>query len=338
MSGCVAEREPKLYAIPAAMAFAEEIREHLSCTIQPMNVTTFACGETRVDIENSVRGENVYLIGWGVGWSDGPGQVSSVNENLMQVLVAVNAFKLASAGKITVVFPNLPYSRQDRKDASRQPITSKLLADMLKVAGCNHLITMDLHAAQIQGFYDFPADNLYGSPHLVGRLSQVYNKGDPIAVVSPDAGGRKRVEDTIDRLRRSGFQDVEMVYMHKKRDPRTGEVIRQELIGDPTDRYCILVDDMGDTCGTLISAAQKLREECVQSVVAAVTHGVFSRDAITRLSQADCPVERTYVTDTCVDAGHFTSNDRIVVVSVAKIFADAIYANHTNGSVSHLFT
>lgn len=329
MSECVVTKEPKLYAIPTAVSFATEICVHLGCTLQPMNVGTFACGETRVDIGTSVRGENVYLVGWGVSTD-----LSSVNENLMQVLIAINAFKLASAGKITIVIPNLPYSRQDRKDASRQPITSKLLADMFKIAGCNHLITMDLHASQIQGFYDFPVDNLYGSPQLVARLSQTYDRKDPIAVVSPDAGGRKRVEDTINRLRVAGFQNVEMVYMHKKRDPRTGTIVRQELIGDPTNRHCILVDDMGDTCGTLINAAHKLREADALSIVAAVTHGVFSKDAVSRLSQAECPVERTFVTDTCINA---VDSDRIVVVSVAKIFADAIHANHHNGSVSHLF-
>lgn len=323
-----------LYAIPSAVPFAEYVRNEICCQLEKMEIKTFPCGEIRVDVDESVRGSNVYLIGWGV--SDGS---TSVNENLMQVLVALNAFKLASAAKITVIFPNLPYSRQDRKDASRQPITAKLVADMLKVAGCNHLITMDLHAAQIQGFYDFPVDNLYGSPSLISKIAEKLDKATPVAVVSPDAGGRKRVEDTIDRLRVAGFEDVEMVYMHKKRDPKTGEVVRQDLIGDPSGRHCILVDDMGDTCGTLVRGAKRLRtvEGGVLSVQAAITHGVFSKDAVSKLSDPASLIDTTYVTDTCLNSGEFERVHRIEVVSVANVFARAIVANHHDMSVSHLF-
>lgn len=328
----MATKDPKLYAIPAAMAFAEAVRENLNLKrVEPMDVTAFACGETRVDVASSVRGENVYLMGWGVGTPK-----SSVNENLVQLMVALNAFKLASARKITVVYPILPYSRQDRKDASRQPITAKMLADVLKACGCHHLITMDLHAAQIQGFYDFPVDNLYGSPTLVAHIASLMDPTHPVAVVSPDAGGRKRVEGTIDQLRKLGFKNVEMVFMHKKRSPKTGEVIEQQIIGDPVGRHCILVDDMGDTCGTLLRGANELRKVKggVLSVQAAVTHGVFSCGAVERirLGGVDC----LYVTDTCLsDTG--AVRDKIGVLSVAKIFADAIMANHMDGSVSHLF-
>lgn len=331
-------KEPKLYAIPAAAAFAERVRSHLGIAkVESMDVKSFPCGETRVDIADTVRGENVYLVGWGVGAAGAAG-AATVNENLVQLMVALNAFKLASARKITVVYPNLPYSRQDRKDASRQPITAKMLADVLKACGAQHLITMDLHAAQIQGFYDFPVDNLYGSPTLVTYIAKTMDRYEPVAVVSPDAGGRKRVEDTVFRLRRAGFMDVEMVYMNKRRDPKTGDVVEQQIIGEPAGRHCVLVDDMGDTCGTLIRGAAKLREVDggVLSVTAAVTHGVFSRDAVAKLL-ASAMIDTTYVTDTCLDGAAFEHGKKIKVLSVADLFAGAIQANHCDGSVSHLF-
>jgi ribose-phosphate pyrophosphokinase len=328
----MAKPTPKIYAIPAAMNFAEEIcKGRAKWQVEKMSVTSFPCGETRVAINDSVRGQDIYLIGWGVGSPSG-----TVNEHMMQLLIVINALKLASANMITVVLPNAPYSRQDRKDASRQPITAKLVADLLQAAGCQHLITMDLHAAQIQGFYDFPVDNLYGSPTLIDALVGDMDKTTSIAVVSPDAGGHKRVEDMIARMRKKGFQNIEMVYMHKVRDKLTGEVLRQQTIGDPGGRHCILVDDMGDTCGTLIRGASKLREVGVLSVVAAITHGVFSRDAIDKLCCDSCPIDATYVTDTClVDV--ISPETKIKVVSVANVFADAILANHKNESVSHLF-
>lgn len=325
--------DPMLFAIPAAMPFAERVCAHLGLKeLEPMDVSKFACGETRVDnIQNSVRDRNVYVVGWGVG---------AVNDNLIEVITVVSALRLASAKKITVVYPNLPYSRQDRKAASRQPITSKTVANMLTVAaGCDHVITMDLHASQIQGFYDpVPVDNLYGSPTLVSRIAQSIAKTDPVAVVSPDMGGSKRADATVTMLKRLGFENVALVVMYKARDPKTGEVVKQEIIGDPSGRHCILVDDMGDTCGTLLRASTRLREieGGVLSVNVAITHGVFSKGAVARLREAD-QIDKVYVTDTCLYPEDFAGQTKIEVLSVTELFAQAIHQNHIGGSVSHLF-
>lgn len=333
--------QPKVYSIPVASNFAESVCKHNKWDLQPMAVMRFPCGEARVDIPDSVRGQHVVLVGCGVGTLDGAytrmGGEGSVNDYLMQVLIAVDAFKRASAATITLVLPNVPYSRQDRKDASRQPISARLVANMLETAGCDRLMTMDLHASQIQGMYNIPVDNLYGSPSLLEAVldSHALKHSDPIAVVSPDAGGHKRVEDVVDRLRKIGFINVEMVYMHKVRNKKTGAVVRQTTIGEPSN-FCILVDDMADTCGTLMSAAQVLKDKGVDTVVAMVTHGIFSNDALTKLGRLDCPIDVTYVTDTC-----FCDMDcpfsKVKIVSVAPVFAQAIYAVHNNESVSHLF-
>jgi len=304
--------------------------------VQSMRVGKFACGETRVDkITESVRDRTVYVIGWGVG---------DINDNLIETCTVVNALRLATATRITVVFPNLPYSRQDRKAAPRQAITAKLVADILtKAASVDRIITMDLHAAQIQGFYaPIPVDNLYGSPTLVGHIAEKFasDKTAPLAVVSPDMGGSRRADATVSMLRGLGFTDVAMVIMNKVRDPESGEVVRQDIIGDPARRHCILVDDMGDTCGTLLRASERLRgvgiKGGVLSVSVAITHGVFSKDAVAKL-QGAVGIDKIYVTDTCLELDKFAGQDKIEVLSVAGLFAAAIHANHVGGSISRLF-
>lgn len=190
----------------------------------------------------------------------------------------INASKTASARRITAVIPNFPYARQDRKDKSRAPITAKLMADMLTTAGCDHVITMDLHASQIQGFFDVPVDNLYAEPSVVKYIKEHIPHDDAI-IISPDAGGAKRASLLSDRL------NLNFALIHKER-AKANEVSRMVLVGDVTDKVCIIVDDMADTCGTLAKAAEVLLEHNARSVIAIVTHGILSGKAIENINNS----------------------------------------------------
>jgi ribose-phosphate pyrophosphokinase len=319
-------RIPKVYALPQARQFATGVTKSLEGmsdamgVLQPMDVGAFSNGETRVEIRDSVRGCDIYLIGW---------SGDDVNGATMELLIAINAFRLASAHKITVVLPMMPYARQDRKDASRQPITARLIATMLESAGANHIITMDLHAAQIQGFFTIPVDNLYGIPMLCRSLVPT----GALAIVAPDAGGVKRARAAHKRYRIDGA-DVTFVLMHKERDPISNEV-SQTIIGDVSGRVCIIVDDMADTCGTLTNAAVELRAAGALKVCAAVTHGVLSLHAVERITLCDA-LDTLLVTDTCID-GKVDLGPKIKVMSVATVFANAMHNNHVHKSVSGLF-
>jgi len=214
--------------------------------IEPGKVVTkkFSNLETCVEIGESVRGEDVYIIQTGNG---------EVNDNLMELLIMINACKIASAERVTAVIPSFPYARQDKKDKSRAPISAKLVANMLSVAGADHIITMDLHASQIQGFFDIPVDNLYAEPAVLKWIKENIDGWRNAIIVSPDAGGAKRVTAIADRL------NIEFALIHKERK-KANEVDRMVLVGDAKDRVAILVDDMADTCGTICLAASKLVE------------------------------------------------------------------------------
>ena len=211
-----------------------------------------------------VRDEDVFLIQSGCG---------EINDNLMELLIMINACKTASARRITAVVPCFPYARQDKKDKSRAPITAKLVANMLTVAGANHVITMDLHASQIQGFFNIPVDNLYAEPSTLKYIRDQILDEHGVVIVSPDAGGAKRATSIADKL------DVEFALIHKERK-KANEVSRMVLVGDVRDRVCILVDDMADTCGTLGLAAKVLIDNGATKVYAMVTHAVLSGKAI----------------------------------------------------------
>jgi ribose-phosphate pyrophosphokinase len=222
-------------------------------------VLKYSNQETSVTIGESVRDEDVFIIQSGCG---------EINDNLMELLIMINACKTASARRITAVIPNFPYARQDKKDASRAPISAKLVANMLTVAGANHVITMDLHASQIQGFFNIPVDNLYAQPSTLKYIKGIEDS-DNIIIVSPDAGGAKRATAIADKL------DVEFALIHKERK-KANEVSRMVLVGDVKGRNCVLVDDMADTCGTLGKAADILIENGALKVYAVVTHAVLS--------------------------------------------------------------
>jgi len=280
----------------------------------------FSNQETCVEIGESVRGEDVYIIQSGCG---------EVNDNLMELLIMINACKIASAARVTAVIPCFPYARQDKKDKSRAPISAKLVANMLSVAGADHIITMDLHASQIQGFFDIPVDNLYAEPAVLKWIRENISDWRSCVIVSPDAGGAKRVTSIADRL------NVDFALIHKERK-KANEVASMVLVGDVRQRTAILVDDMADTCGTMVHAVQKLLEAGASKVYAILTHGIFSGPAIPRINAAG--FEAIVVTNTIPQDQNMKECPKIQIIDVSMILAEAIRRTHNGESVSYLFS
>jgi ribose-phosphate pyrophosphokinase len=324
--------QPVLYCLPQATSFASNVSQEIKklmpdefdC-LSHMTVRQFANSESCVQIPDTVRGNNVYLIGWSKG---------SVDTLCMQLFIAIDAFKRASANKVIVVLPMMPYARQDRKDASRMPITARMFASFVETAGANHVITMDLHASQIQGFYKIPVDNLYSSPTMCAAILKQMDGDTPTCVVSPDAGGVKRARDMHARLRSAGVEDLSLCMIHKERG-KDGDVEEMTVVGNVKGKNCWLIDDMADTCGTLCKAAQTLKDHGANKVMAAITHGVFSRNALERIDTCDA-LSSVFVSDTCLE-GPGDWGKSIQVHSVAGVFASAIYRNHNHMSVKDLF-
>lgn len=259
----------------------------------------------------------------------------------------INACKTASARRITAVLPNFPYARQDKKDKSRAPITAKLMANMLQTAGCNHVITMDLHASQIQGFFNVPVDNLYAEPSAVkwirenllfGNHTEEIHNRRACVIVSPDAGGAKRATSLADRL------DLPFALIHKERE-RPNEVARMTLVGDVEGKTAIVVDDMADTCGTLAKAAETLMKHGAKDVVALVTHGILSGKAVEVLKSSQ--LSRLVVTNTVPVPDEKTealkvpdgeNGCRLETIDVSPVLAEACRRTHNGESVSFLFS
>jgi len=306
---------------------AQKIVDRLGIDLGKVVTKKFSNLETCVEIGESVRGEDVYIVQSGSG---------EVNDNLMELLIMINACKIASASRVTAVIPCFPYARQDKKDkrnhglvmTSRAPISAKLVANMLSVAGADHIITMDLHASQIQGFFDIPVDNLYAEPAVLKWIKENIPEWRNAIIVSPDAGGAKRVTSIADRL------NVEFALIHKERK-KANEVASMVLVGDVKDRVSILVDDMADTCGTICHAAEKLLEAGSTKVYAILTHGIFSGPAISRINNA-C-FEAVVVTNTIPQEKHMKECPKIQCIDISLIIAEAIRRTHNGESVSFLF-
>uniref|UniRef100_A0AAG5D0B9 Ribose-phosphate pyrophosphokinase 2 n=1 Tax=Anopheles atroparvus TaxID=41427 RepID=A0AAG5D0B9_ANOAO len=299
---------------------ASRIVDRLGIDLGKVVTKKFSNLETCVEIGESVRGEDVYIVQSGSG---------EINDNLMELLIMINACKIASASRVTAVIPCFPYARQDKKDKSRAPISAKLVANMLSVAGADHIITMDLHASQIQGFFDIPVDNLYAEPAVLKWIRENIAEWRNSIIVSPDAGGAKRVTSIADRL------NVEFALIHKERK-KANEVASMVLVGDVKDRVAILVDDMADTCGTICHAADKLVEAGATKVYAILTHGIFSGPAISRINNA-C-FEAVVVTNTIPQDGHMKDCPKIQCIDVSMMFAEAVRRTHNGESVSYLFS
>lgn len=310
--------EIRLFRGSANPSLSEAICGALGVPLGRAGVSRFSDGEIQVEIQDNVRGRDVYLL-----------QPTSApaNDNLMELLVLVDACKRASAGSITAVIPYYGYSRQDRKVAPRAPITAKLVADLLTTVGVNRVLTMDLHAGQIQGFFDIPVDNLYASPTLCNHLGKLVNGAEAV-VVSPDAGGVERARFYAKRL------GAGLAIIDKRRSgPNQSEALH--IIGDVRDKDAIIIDDMIDTAGTLGKAAQALKGGGARRIMAAATHAVLSGPAVERVMNS--PIEKIVVTDTIPLRPEAIASGRFEVVSVASVFAEAIRSIHSNDSVSRLF-
>jgi len=246
---------------------------------------------------------------------------------LMELCIMIHACKIASAKRITAVIPLYPYSRQDRKDKGRAPISAKLVANMIQKSGCDHVITMDLHASQIQGFFDCPVDNLYAEPSMLHYIRDNFDVSN-VVIVSPDAGGAKRATSMADLL------SVDFALFHKERK-KANVVSRMILIGNVKDKIAILVDDMADTCGTICSASVQLLEAGATRVFAIVTHGILSGNAHDAIAKSG--LEKLIVTNTLPQSENLKKCPKLEVIDVAPVLGEVVRRSHYGESVSRLF-
>lgn len=297
---------------------AHKICENLGVPVGAARVRTFSDGEIMIEITENVRGRDVYVI---------QSTCAPTNNNLMELLVMTDALKRASAATITAVIPYYGYARQDRKAAPRTPITAKLVADLITTAGINRVVTVDLHAGQIQGFFNIPVDNLYAAPVILDYLKNRF-AGEDIVMVTPDAGGTERARAFAKRL------DCTLAVIDKRRTgPNVAEVMH--LIGDVRDRIAIILDDMIDTAGTLTQAAKALKQNGARAIYACATHGVLSGPAIERINNSD--IEEVVLTDTIPLGDKDQQTGKVRMLSVADLLAEAIRRIHEDESVSSLF-
>ena len=310
-------KKVKLFSLSANKELAEEIAESVGVPLSSCEVLHFADGEINVQINETVRGHNVFVI-----------QPTSapVNDHLMEILIMCDALKRASAKTINLVIPYYGYSRQDRKSRSRQPISAKLVADLLQTAGADRVIFMDIHAAQIQGFFDIPVDNFLGLPILANYILD--KKYDNPIVVSPDHGGTTRARELAKVL------DTTIAIIDKRRpEPNKSEVMN--IIGNVAGKTCILIDDMCDTAGTLTAGAQALLNAGAERVLAMCTHGVLSGPAIERITNS-C-LEEVVITNT-IQLDESKKCDKIKVLSVGTLLGHGILRILSDEPLSGLFT
>jgi len=299
---------------------ADEVAGHLGAEITPTSTYDFANGEIFVRPERSVRGSDSFIIqSCGV----------PINTWVMETLIMIDALKRASAKRITVVLPFYPYARQDKKHRGREPISARLMADLLKTAGAHRLMTVDLHTDQVQGFFDGPVDHLFAQPLLTDHISQKYGT-EKLTVVSPDSGRVRTAERWANRL---GGKPI--AFIHKTRDPNQPNSVKaNRVVGDVAGRTCIVVDDMIDTGGTIAKAVQEIVSAGAEKVIVAATHGVLSDPAAERL--ASCGAVEVVLTNTLpIPTEH--QFPQLTVLSIAPLLARAIHEVFNDGSVTSLF-
>ena len=303
----------------ATPQLAQSMVRHLNQPLGAADVGTFSDGEVAVEIHENVRGKDVFIV---------QSTCNPTNNNLMELVVMADALRRSSAGRITAVVPYFGYSRQDRRVRSaRVPITAKVVADMITGVGVDRVVTVDLHADQIQGFFDIPVDNVYATPLIVADIER-QNYG-VLMVVSPDVGGVVRA-----RALAKALDDAALAIIDKRR-PKANESQVMHIIGEVEGRSCVIVDDMVDTAGTLTEAARSLKEAGANSVYAAVTHPVLSGPALKRISES--AIEELIVTDTIPLSKNTDDTSRIHVVSSARLLGEAIRRINNEESVSSLF-
>jgi ribose-phosphate pyrophosphokinase len=317
----VTKKRMQVFAGSAHPALAAEIAEHLEVSLADIKISRFASGEIYVRAQESARGADAFVV---------QTHADPVNESIMEQLILIDALKRASAKRITAVVPYYGYSRQDKKSLAREPISGKLVADLLSAAGANRVVSIDLHSGQIQGFFDFPVDHLTALPLLADYLREDLGlEGDRLAVVAPDAGRVK----TAERLRE--HLDCELAFIYKRRSRQEAHKIEEMVVeGDVGGRACVLIDDMIDTAGTMTEGAVALDREGASAIYAAATHPVFSGKAIQRLEESQ--IQRVVVTNTLPVPGE-KMLDKLVILSIAPIVAAALKAVFEDTSVSEIF-
>jgi len=313
--------ELKLFSGSAHPELAREIASFLGVTVGQARLKRFPDTEVSFQIDENIRGTDIFVIQ--PTCANGP---TSVDQHIMELLIMIDAFRRSSAARITAVLPYYGYARQDRKDKPRVPISAKLVANLLSAAGANRVLTMDLHKAQIQGFFDIPVDHLFAAPVIVEHCSRL--KYPNLTIVSPDAGGAERARAYAKRL------DAELAIVDKRRtDDGTAEVMN--VIGDVAGRTCILQDDIVDTAGTMQKAAIALKEAGAERVLACAVHGVLSGPAIERIEKS--PLDSLIITNSVPLRGEAQNCRKIEVLSVARLLGQAIRNIHEETSVSSLF-
>jgi len=308
----------RIFSGNSSRILAEDICKKLGVSLAKASVSTFSDGETSVEIDENVRGMDVFIV---------QSTSTPVNKNLMELLIMIDALKRASADRITAVMPYYGYARQDRKAAPRAPITAKLVADLLTTAGTNRVIAVDLHAGQIQGFFNIPVDNLYATPILLEYVKRNYSGGN-LTIVSPDTGGVVRARAFAKRL------GAMLAIVDKRREvPNESQVMN--VIGDVKDKKAIILDDMIDTAGTVVQAAEAIRNEGAKEVSVCCTHPVLSGPAIERLNTP--AIKEVIVTDTIPLHEKAQSCKKIKVLSMSGILSESIKRIYYNESISSLF-
>lgn len=308
----------KLISCNANRPLAEAIADHLDCPLSAAEIKNFSDNEIFVRINENVRGEDVFVI---------QSTSKPANDNLMELLICIDALVRASASRITAVIPYYGYARQDRKTDGRTPISAKLVANLIAKAGADRVLTMDLHAGQIQGFFDVPTDNLVAMPVIENDIRTAHGSSN-VMVVSPDVGGVVRARNLANRL------GVDLAIVDKRR-PEAGKSEVMNIIGDVAGRHCIMVDDICDSGGTLVNAAAALKDKGASGVSAYVTHGVLSNNAVKRVEKS--VMDEIVICDTIRPTEEDYKSKSLRVLSVAPLLGEAIRRIANNESVSKLF-
>ncbi|MBE6127792.1 MAG: ribose-phosphate pyrophosphokinase [Erysipelotrichaceae bacterium] len=313
-------KETVVFALTSSVDLAAEVCRKLEIPLGKIKVEHFADGEILVEPQESVRGRNVFII---------QSTCNPVTERLMEVLICIDACKRASAGSINIIMPYYGYARQDRKAKPRQPITSKLVANLLQVAGANRILTFDLHAAQIQGYFDIPIDDLTAVP-MIGQYFKEKNfDKEDLVVVSPDHGGVTRARRLADIL------EAPIAIIDKRR-PKPNMVEAQNVIGDVEGKNCIVIDDICDTAGSLVAGCQILKDHGAKDIYTGITHGVFSRDALDKIEKST--IKEMVITDTiALTPEQAAKTTKITVLSVSEMIARTIDSIENHSPVSRVY-
>ena len=309
----------KIIACNSSNSLSEKISQHIGVSLADASVRTFNDREIFVEINENIRGEDVFII-----------QSTShpANDHLMELLITIDAAKRGSARRITAVIPYYGYARQDRKTGPRTPITAKLVANLITSAGADRVLTMDLHAGQIQGFFDIPLDNIFSAPPILKDIKEKFNGSTNLVVASPDVGGVVRARAFAKRL------NAGLAIADKRRE-KAGESEVMNIIGDVNDKVCILLDDIADSAGTLCNAAEALRKSGAKEIYSYIVHGVLSGQALKRISNS--AIKELVLTDTIEPSENVKNTKNIRHISIAPLMGEAIKRISSDASVSALF-